>query len=72
MADVRLLGNTPNFDDIVRFAEEGVRAAVSGPPTELVAVKSHKGGFKMRVQIVGFRCELGPSSSAGPVGLYTE
>ena len=71
MADVLLRKNTPHFNDIVRLAEASVRAAVSGRPTELVAVKSPKGGFEMCIQTVGFRSESETASRAGPNGLYT-
>jgi hypothetical protein len=54
MPDVAIRPNTTNFDDIVRMAEAGIRAAVTAPPARLEAVKRPHGGYEMQVRPIGF------------------
>jgi hypothetical protein len=38
-----------DFDSRIKMAEAALRAAVSGPPMEMVAVKLPGGGYEMKI-----------------------
>lgn len=53
MVEIATRRPAQNFDELVRLTEACLHQAVTTPPTKLVAVKSSKGGFEMRVQRIG-------------------